>query len=741
MKKFFLALSLFFLFSLNGFTQSPSPTATPKPAEEDDDIVKISTALIQIDVTVTDKNGKVVTDLKPEDFEIYENSQKQEITNFSFISSSPNMFLTTEKLLNKTPSNVKNINSQTVATSLPVASVRPEEIRRTIALVIDDLGLSAQSIAYVRKALKKFINEQMQPNDLVAILQTGSTGGSLQQFTTDKRQLNAAIENIKYNMQGRAGVTPIERIHPTVLEQARAAGDSTITAEHLREERQRDLEMKTLREERFAVGTLGAATYIVRGMRTLPGRKSIMLFSDGFFISPSFEDSERGSRTLKAMQLLIDQANRSSITINTTDARRLQYTGLDASDDTSAQSSGVETDEFGRPAAGLGLKMQDRENDIFQKQDGLIYLAKETGGEAFYNRNNIEEPIVNILENQSNFYLIGYQPDAEFFNATERRYNKLEVKVKNPDLKVSYRSGFFGGSEKEVVAPPKTPAQQLRTSLASPFAANDISLRLNALFGKNLKEGAFVQSFLHIKAQDLNFTKEINGSYKATFDVLAIGFGIDGMPMEQLSKSYTLNVNEEKYKEILNRGFVYDFLFPIKKAGAYQMRVAIRDTVTSKIGSASQFIYVPDSKKEKVTLSGIVLQNFTQEQWKDVQNAGLSQKSRDSLFDNSLRRFKQGTVLKYGGEIYLGKGNLKQALSLQTQIKIFRDGNIIMDSKTDLITPEQSEKSDVLNFIGALNLVDGLQPGEYILQIVVTDSSSKEKDKSVAQTVSFEIIK
>src|SRR5688572_22279489 len=88
-----LASSFLFLFfmSLACFAQTPNPTAspTPKQGEPDEDIVKISTTLIQIDVTVTDKKGNLVTDLKPEDFEIYENKQKQDITNFSFVSAAP----------------------------------------------------------------------------------------------------------------------------------------------------------------------------------------------------------------------------------------------------------------------------------------------------------------------------------------------------------------------------------------------------------------------------------------------------------------------------------------------------------------------------------------------------------------------------------------------------------------------------------------------------------------------------
>src|SRR5918912_27660 len=84
-------------------------------------------------------------------------------------------------------------------TAMPVPPVRlrPEQVRRTIALVVDDLGLSFESTAFVRQALKKFVDQQLQPGDLVAIIRTAGGIGALQQFTSDKRQLYAAIESIR----------------------------------------------------------------------------------------------------------------------------------------------------------------------------------------------------------------------------------------------------------------------------------------------------------------------------------------------------------------------------------------------------------------------------------------------------------------------------------------------------------------------------------------------------------------
>ena len=81
--------------------------------------------------------------------------------------------------------------------------LQPTEVRRTLALVVDDLGLAGETIPPVRGAIRNFIDEQMRPGDLVAIVRTGAGMGALQQFTTDKRLLYAALERVKYGAEPR----------------------------------------------------------------------------------------------------------------------------------------------------------------------------------------------------------------------------------------------------------------------------------------------------------------------------------------------------------------------------------------------------------------------------------------------------------------------------------------------------------------------------------------------------------
>lgn len=728
MKKLIPVITWLIISFSFGFAQIPQPTVTPKPKPvEDDAIVKITTALIQVDVTVTDKNGKIVMDLKPEDFEIFENGEKQNITNFSFVNSVPEA--------RAQPKSNKN----QAGLPIPPVQIRPEQVRRTIALLVDDLGLSYESIYFVQRALKKFVDEQMQPTDLVAIIRTGSGMGALQQFTSDKSLLLAAIEKVRWNPIGRSGIGALTAIEPTLQQQVQATSaiprtSASIMDDQIQAEKDRITAFNEFHEDLFSIGTLGAINFVVKGMNELPGKKSIMLFSDGFSICTETDmkkDPGRCSKMSDALKQLTDLSNRASVTIYTQDARGLTFTGLTVQDIPASTPKSLEE----------GLS--SHRDEILDKQAGLAYLAQETGGRAIFNTNDFNRGLEKMLEDTKGFYLIGYQPDTDTFDPKTRRFNKLTIKVKPDGLNVRYRSGFFGIADADIrrPAPPnETPLQQILKPLTSPFTANEINLKINTLFGKDDKNGSFVHSFLHIDAKDLIFTDTPNGTKQATFDVLAISYGENGVIVDQVGKNYTITVESEKYQSILREGVVYYFVFPIKKPGAYQMRVALRDATSKKVGSANQFIEVPDLKKERLTLSGIVLENLTEAQWNKLNSPqSMDQRQISLMQDTSLRRFKRGTILRYTTEIYNAKLDQTKKPQLQTQIRLFRDGKLVLEGKPTPLNLEGQKDFTKMNFPGALSLGTAMKPGDYVLQIIVIDNLAKSQRKLASQWVQFEI--
>ncbi|MEQ1644843.1 MAG: hypothetical protein ABL959_15445, partial [Pyrinomonadaceae bacterium] len=149
MKKCLLFFTLFLLSFVAIHAQERRAISRPTPPPESD-VVKISTNLIQVDVTVTDKDGNAVRDLRPDEIEIYENGKLQKVNNFSFVPGNRTTSEEAAKLSKENKKNAPNV-------ILPSGPIRPEQVRRTIALVVDDLNLSFGSTAWVQDALKKFV--------------------------------------------------------------------------------------------------------------------------------------------------------------------------------------------------------------------------------------------------------------------------------------------------------------------------------------------------------------------------------------------------------------------------------------------------------------------------------------------------------------------------------------------------------------------------------------------------------
>ena len=694
----------------NAFAQNPATTPTPKG---DEDVVKITTHLIQVDVTVTDKSGKVVHDLKPEDFEIYENGQKQSISNFSFISS------TRETTITDKPSAKK---PQVI---LPSAPARPEQVHRTIALIVDDLSMSFESIYYARQAMSKFVDEQMQNGDLVAIIRTGGGMGALQQFTTDKRQLHAAIDHIRWNPMGTGSVSAFAPMEAKV--DLGPTPDTGTTLEEMKKGQDQ------FRASVFATGTLGAVNYVVRGMQELPGRKSIMLISDGFKLyeeDPHTHSREYG-RVLDALRRLADAANRASVVVNTIDARGLAIVGLTAADDTSGRS----TDE-------IESELTDRKNQLFDTQDGLIYLAKETGGLAIKNTNDLSGGIRKILNDQS-YYLIGYVPDSDTFDPRSDRFNKLVVKVKQPGLTARYRSGFFGTSDenRSSAAAGATGRNKLFSAVASPFGASEIPLRLNALFNVGADGSSYIRSFLHIYISHVKFEETPQGTKKTVFDILVVTFGDNGAIVDQTGNTYTLEFPPAQYEKYLREGLVHIHTFPVKKPGAYQLRVAIRDTATDKVGASNQFIEIPDTKKDRLILSGVAVEDVPIPEWQQRNASNAAQASTTVNNDTSNRQFRTGTVLNYGYSVFNAKPGSIEGGNLESHITVFRDGKPIFEGKPQkAIDVSPKPRPGAADLMGSLLLGTEMTPGDYVLQITVTDKAADSKHNSASQFVQFEVV-
>jgi len=689
---------------LAGCLASVSFAQQPDQKPSEGDVVRITTNLVQIDAVITDKNGNPITDLKPEELQLTENNRARKITHFSYIAPPP----------------AKPAVRDNKSLDVPPERLRPEDVRRTIALVVDDLGLSFPSTHFVRRALKQFVDQQMQPGDLVAIIRTSGGIGALQQFTSDKRQLYAAIDHIKWYAGGRSDVGAFGPATPGKL-------GADVDA--------KNEELEDFRSDLFAVGTLGAISYVVRGLSDLPGRKSILLISDGFKISDRepLSHTSRNDRTLQRLEQLIDETSRASVVIHTINAKGLQASSSLRAEDSLADAS---SSSGARTPDQVEQALRDRGNEAFDLQSGLDYLADETGGMSIRNNNDLAGGIKKII-NEPGYYLIGYRPDQTTFDPRtgRRTFHHLSLKVlRAGKFNVRMRNGFFGAvSENKPKSATATAREQILHALISPFGSAGVPIRLTSLFANDAKVGSFMRSLLHVDGSALTFTDEPEDWHQAQFDVVAVTVGEDGNIVDEVSRVDRLRVRGEAYQQVLKAGFVYMITVPIKKPGAYQLRVALRDQASERVGSSSQFVDVPDMKKRRLELSGILLSTTQTDQTEPNQTF-------DPAKSAAVRQFRQGENMRYSFVIYNPHVDASGQPQLQTQVKLFRDGQPVFTGRAQRFPLNNPPDMTRLAGASAIKLGADMSPGEYVLQVIVSDLLAGDKYATTSRWVDFKIV-
>jgi VWFA-related protein len=701
--KAFLALLLVFCILFPALAQNKP--AAPKPAQtqtqtsdDKDDVVKITTNLVQVDVVVT-KDEKPVTNLTADDFEIFEDGKRQTITSFTYIS---NVLKAAAE-----PTTAKTANDNT-----PYKPLKPNEARRIMAIVVDDLGLSAESMYQVKRQLRQFVAEKLDPNDLVAIIRTGRQSGALQQFTNDKRLLNRAMDQLRWNSCSRVGINVLPAFGKTLPGEPGSEGACSY------------------RSIESSIGSLG---FIIDAMGHLPGRKSLVFLSDDLpmqsqddvftgqeylrgsartGVSDSAESSAYlpDARNLEgSLKRIAERAIRNSVVIYSVDTQGVQDTGWTAAD--------VFTGSLGDRQKQSNKLMSDRFNLIYGRREGGGLIAKQTGGFQVRNSNSYE--FDRILEDQSGYYLLGYRPTDETFN---RRFHHIKAKVKGSGLTLRTRNGFYGVTEEDAKRLKPTARDSTNLALASPFDSHDIELDVTSFFVDDKASGPVIRSFVYIDPKGLTLTP-VNGRHQGSIELHGAIFGDNGEVVERLAHGANLNLRPELYEQATRYGLGMGFDIPVKQPGAYQVRIAALDRPSSRIGSAGQFVVVPDLKKKRIAVSGIVLAKGNADQ---------------TFTDQGSRKFLHGSNLYFAYDLYNAVNDSGKLRNLVMDVTLLRDGKNVQTRPQVPIVASNPDLSRVY-VNGLVPLTAELEPGYYYLQIVVSDKDAKSKTAPVVQWADFEI--
>jgi VWFA-related protein len=676
-----------------------------QPVEEP--VLRVTVRLVQIDAVVTGKHGHHVPNLTRDDFKLFQDGKEQVITHFSYVEAAGGQ---AKPAARPSPSEERRLSPRQRSMAPPAPLVR-EATRRTLALVVDDLGMSWQNMPRVKEALRKFVDEQMGPGDAAAILRTGSSAGVLGRITNDKRLLHAAIERVRWSALSRAGMDTIAPFNEDENTQDSGNDDKS---KRVKVQTTRDFERA--RAASYTLGTLGALAYLIEEMRDMPGRKSVVLFSDGITLFNAPTDDKLGNPIASRLRNLTDLASRAGVVFYTIDTRGLQPLGLRASDNV-------------RGLISVRRKLEQRNRDYREKQDGLAFLARETGGLFATDTNDLTGATRQAMEDQSGYYLLGYSPDEGTFAALGGRakYYRLKLRMTRPYLRVRTRAGFVGIADKPRRQLPDTPQRQLLTALTSPFHSGGIGLRLTPLFRNMAGKGSYIHTWLHIDGRHLTFQQDGEGWRKAVLDVAIATFGKGSVATAPSAQTFEIRLPTGQFDTAMKQGLLFELMHAVAKPGAYQLRAAVRDAASRKVGSAGQFLDIPDVSGERLGLSGIEMRT--------VEKGGAE--PDDPALGPAVRRFAPGDPITYSFVVYNPK--VSPSASTEIQAHVFRDGQIVWTGEPHSLEASAVGERREFTVARELRFGAGTSEGVYMLRVSARNRSGRKTTAAAVQWMDFEL--
>ena len=615
--------------------------------------------------------------------------------------------------------------------------------------------------------MTNFVDTQMRPSDLVAIVRTVGGKGLLQQFTTDKELIRRAIAGLTpsthslqvYNNPEQARISgnlqPLASGDGQPAAFSHAPGAAEMLPEDVDILSPSEEANKTLR----AFMSLGTASFVVDSMGQLPGRKSLVLISGGLPIFSSQAGTALDNISVFLNQLT-DRATRAGVAIHTLDIRGLEAQSVVASFTDTPGRSGlrssagtmnaptvgrVQNGEImsgGRDTTASASESFGRAPDQTQfgfnnpldasgAHMGLRTLSSATGGISVLNRNDFNAGLERIINANEAYYLLAYTPSDNKFKGD---FRKVEVKVKGDALKVYSRRGYLAREDK--VAPaPATKQEQLLTAIKSPLARRDVELDAMLLYKAaaapadkakgNVESWGAIDINLIVDPKKLQF-EQVGDKQQTSYDVAGFVFDELGKQRGGFSETITAGLTPEEYKRVSKAGLAYSANTTLPP-GAYQVRLAVRDNKSGNIGTMYRYLEVPDLSKGRLTTSSLLLGAVPQNETtatKPTPITGSRQISR--------KQDVRYAVIIYNAKQKDGKPQLK------TQLTISQNGQVIFKEQEEAL---ETNVKNSLQFIkvGQLGL-SSVRPGRYTMTLVITDTLAEKKSQTITRSMDFIVV-
>ena len=709
-------------------TQQPQPQQRPG---ESDEVLRVTTELVQTDVTVIDRDGNFVDGLTADQFELKVDGKPRPVLFFERVSAGSR----------NEAAQLAAARGARAAGGASAAGAIPLDRGRIILVFIDDIHLSAPNLLQTRTMLTRFVENELRQNDQMLVATATGQLGFLQQLTDERIVLRAAVARLAPRQQAardfespRMSVVQALAIDANDRQIFEAFVDLTLRESPMfsgpgaRQQAERYVLARASalaqQANNASSRTLHSLLGLVRTSAQMPGRKVLYFISDGFAV-----DYARGSG-LDLLRRVSDASLRAGVVIYALDARGL---GAHIPEAMTAAERGS-FDPSGRlMASTLG--------EAGATQAPLRILAGETGGRAILNTNTLGVAIGRTLKETSVYYLLAWRPEAD--DTRGDRFRRVEVAVKGrPDLSVLAQRGFYstppdarpaaGGDNKkrDGQAALKAERQGERELLAAfraplPRAGVPVSLTLN--YAKAPDERVVLNASVQVEIEATPPAPAAAGPATDRADMLVAFYDAEGRAVESFRREVSVTPRPGAAASASHSVVVN--LQTYVKPGLYQVRAASRDPKNGRTGSDVQWIEIPNLARGNFALSSIFLGD------RPPPASGAQAGEGPQVLLTADRRFRRDGRLRFMVQVYNavvgGAGQPDAAIQLQ----VFRDDQPVVTTPLKKIDTVGLTDFSRIAYAAEVSLAN-LPAGRYTLQLTSIDRVAKA---SATQRVKFTI--
>ncbi|HTX33787.1 MAG TPA: VWA domain-containing protein [Bryobacteraceae bacterium] len=549
--------------------------------------VKTNVDEVLLDMVVRDKKGKPVTDLKPDEITVTDNGAKQTILSFRLVQGSEAISATGASM----PLDpLRQIRLVTLAFE-PFAAPDQRKLARNAAidLIKGEQGVNVfYSVVVIDTRLLVLQQFTKDHDALTKAIERATEGVSAPRLTSES---DAIMAELKRNLNGQTvnGADQDVNLLAAATQTAAApmpTGGAGAGAAAL-QSALASVMLNMLRMDQSAMSqgarlSITALKSLVDGLRPMPGRKSVMYFTSGMYLTPELDVPFRN---------VVATANRNNVTFYSVDCRgvmigaqnagamRQLNAGAAASDTTTTrQSGGATKDEI---MAADTYEVAARANVDLALRD----LAESTGGFLIGDSNDLRQPLRRVNEEISSYYELSYNPGIQNFDGSLR---KLAVSSTRKDLIIHARSGYFALPAEARAAGLAPFEMPLLKALSDGQLSSAVKFRANAILLQPKKDGTGVAVLIEIPLHELQATST-QGAYDVHCSLAALVKDSKGEVVQKITRDRSFKVSEEQ----MTMGNFLDKTMVGLAPGKYTLETAVMDEATQKTGVQHAEFEVP----------------------------------------------------------------------------------------------------------------------------------------------------